>query len=909
MAERKKVALVVDELNRRVAPSRGYRLSLWRWETDARPGLHPEGPQGLIDERMEIEHADIVVGIFWKRFGTPTSEARSGTEHELRKAWAAFGRNHRPDVMVYFSQKPAAPQTSAELEQWRRVLEFREEMPFQQLWWSYKTLNEFERLVRGHLEDVIERRALARDVPEGVRRERRRAPVRFGLPPPGPVFVGRAEELRALEEALTVADRAVVMQAITGLGGVGKSSLAEHYVRRHVDEYEVVAWIRAEDGGVADLAELADKLGQPSAALSPAERAQFAVGWLAASERRWLLVLDNVTSRAQLERCLPRSGDGRVLVTSHNREVRQLGHVLSLDVFDLQTATDYLVARADRPDDRHAARLLAEALGCLPLALSQAAAYCELAGTSFEKFLQWLELLSAEEVFESAREVSHEQAVTSTWRLSIRAASEKEPLAAEVLAMASCLGPDAIPKSLFSVLVDSDEAHAGKRTTDALNALAALSLITAADETISVHRLLQKVIRDATSRSEGAAVRHQVLKALNHAFPTNVTKPASWPLCEQLVPHVLAGSDYLPDDRDDGITLVKLLNRTDLYLMWSRAGLRAVELTETTLGRANLILGKEHQETLRARHWTAFARRQVGRVGEAIAIYEPLLADQERILGAEHLDTLSTRGDLAVAYRDAGREDEAITIFEPLLIDYEQIVGSDHRSTLAIRSDLALAYRDAGRIDEAIAIFDALSSCFERILGAEHPSTLVARGNRGSVYRDAGRVDEAIAIFEPLLADQERILGGEHPDTLRTRNNLAVAYQAARRVDDAIAIYEPLLAVYERILGGEHRDALRTRNNLAVAYQPAGRLDDAIAIYESLLAPYERILGAEHPSTIISRVNLAFAYQAAGRVDDSVTTCRPLLSNNDCIIGAEHPTLRTRDDLALAPGAPGLINR
>jgi hypothetical protein len=65
MAERKANVSVVDGLNHRLAPAQGCRLSVWRWETDARPGLHLDGPQGLIDERMQISDADVVIGIFW----------------------------------------------------------------------------------------------------------------------------------------------------------------------------------------------------------------------------------------------------------------------------------------------------------------------------------------------------------------------------------------------------------------------------------------------------------------------------------------------------------------------------------------------------------------------------------------------------------------------------------------------------------------------------------------------------------------------------------------------------------------------------------------------------------------------------------------------------------------------------
>jgi hypothetical protein len=100
---------VVDELSRGIAAERGCYLSLWRWETDARPGMHREGPQGLIDGEMKIEDVDVVVGIFWKHFGTPTSDADSGTEHQLRRSWDAWLANERPDVMGVLLRAPTPP--------------------------------------------------------------------------------------------------------------------------------------------------------------------------------------------------------------------------------------------------------------------------------------------------------------------------------------------------------------------------------------------------------------------------------------------------------------------------------------------------------------------------------------------------------------------------------------------------------------------------------------------------------------------------------------------------------------------------------------------------------------------------------------------------------------------------------
>src|SRR5215472_14368878 len=137
-AERDTVSVVIAELNKSICIDRGLRLEVIRWETDAHPGFHADGPQGVIDPILRIEDCDVLVGIFWKHFGTPTHDSGSGTAHELRLAYEAWTKNRRPQVMVYFNQKPYSPQSKEETDQWGQVLEFREQFPKEGLWWSYR---------------------------------------------------------------------------------------------------------------------------------------------------------------------------------------------------------------------------------------------------------------------------------------------------------------------------------------------------------------------------------------------------------------------------------------------------------------------------------------------------------------------------------------------------------------------------------------------------------------------------------------------------------------------------------------------------------------------------------------------------------------------------------------------------
>ena len=150
-AERDRVPAVVNELNRGIAADQGLRLEVYRWETDAYPGFHAQGPQGLIDPILRIEDPDVLIGIFWKRFGTSTADGRTGAEHEFGLAYEAWEKTGRPQIMVYFNDEPYSPRSRQETDQWGRVLDFKEAFPKEGLWWTYTGAPDFEKLLRIHL--------------------------------------------------------------------------------------------------------------------------------------------------------------------------------------------------------------------------------------------------------------------------------------------------------------------------------------------------------------------------------------------------------------------------------------------------------------------------------------------------------------------------------------------------------------------------------------------------------------------------------------------------------------------------------------------------------------------------------------------------------------------------------------
>ena len=153
--ERNIVQAVASDVDREYGADLGLHIQVVRWETDTFPAFHFRGPQEVINSILNIADCDILVGIFWKRFGTPTLGANSGTEYEIRTAYQSWLEKQTPQIMLYFSTKPYSPETADELKQWEEVFQFKQRYLDKSLWWSYKGPSDFERLFGQHLPRVI----------------------------------------------------------------------------------------------------------------------------------------------------------------------------------------------------------------------------------------------------------------------------------------------------------------------------------------------------------------------------------------------------------------------------------------------------------------------------------------------------------------------------------------------------------------------------------------------------------------------------------------------------------------------------------------------------------------------------------------------------------------------------------
>ena len=727
---------------------------------------------------------------------------------------------------------------------------------------------------------------------------------------PRPVYLAGREDLLAdldARQAAVERKSGPWLVALCGLGGAGKTSLALEYAHRHLAEVAVCWQLPAEDPAVlaAGFGELAAQLGMDSGVPVAAVH-----GVLADSPAPWLLVFDNAPDRASVERFVPPTGPGRVLITTQNQHWPPC-QALDVPVLDLQAAAAFLVNRTGDPD-RRAALELASELGGLPLALEQVAAYVQATAESLPGYLALFRKWRPE-MLARGEPTGYPETVATTWRLAFEDVQHAAPGVAGLLRLLAFCASEAIPLRLLlrtrpdlddrlgdevaPVLAPllEDELAAG----DAIAALRRYSLITpAAGGSVSVHRLVQAVTADQMPAGLARQWRQAAAILIEKAVPADAELPAAWPVCAVLLPHARAVLDLTSDGMWQ---IAQYLGNSGSY-----PAARDLFQSIADAHSDDDAYGPEHPDTLAARHELA---RWAGEAGDAAGARDQLAAllpIRERVLGPEHPDTLGTRHNVAYWTGHVGDAAGARDQLAALLPIRERVLGPEHPDTLATRHNLA---RWTGRTGDAAGARDQLAALLpirEQVLGPEHPYTLATRHNLARWAGEAGDAAGARDQLAALLPIRERVQGPEHPYTLATRHNLARwtghAGDAAGARDQLAA----LLPIRKRVQGPEHPDTLGTLHNLARWAGEAGDAAGARDQLAALLPIRKRVLGPEHPDTLGTRHELARWTGEAGDAAGARDQLAALLPIRKRVQGPEHPdTLATRHELARWTGEAG----
>jgi tetratricopeptide (TPR) repeat protein len=594
----------------------------------------------------------------------------------------------------------------------------------------------------------------------------------WNIPARNLAFTGRDVLLEAVRERLEAGDKAVV-QALQGMGGVGKTQLAIEYAHRFADSYDLAWWVNSEQAGLIgdQFAALGMALGcvQAGAATDTVRAAVLAE---LHGRDRWLLVFDNAEKPADITGWLP-GGNGHVLITSRGRNWAEIAAPVEVDVLARAESAMILQSRVTELSDADADRL-ADQLGDLPLAIAQAAGFMAETGRPAVQYLDLLRTRAGELMARSAPG-SYPQSLAAATQLIADRLAEDDSAAAQLAGLCAYLAPEPIPEDLFTSAVGELPAELVARVADPLawgETLAHLARQSPAridQRGLVMHRLTQAILRDRLSAEQAAATRERAEAILAASDPGDPANPVNWPRLAALMPHLLVA-----DLAATGNVVLRWMACNACFYLLARADTQAgYDLASDLRQQWRERLGDDDDNTRAVVNYLAWALRDMGRYAEARDLDRDTLERDRRLMGSDHPDTLTSASDLASDLRELGEVRAARDLDQDTLDRARRFMGEDHPHTLRTAGNLATDLRLLGEVQAARDLDQDTLDRIRRVLGEDHPDTLGAAGNLADDLRELGEVQAARDLDQDTLDRMRRVLGEDHPHTLDAVNNLA----------------------------------------------------------------------------------------------------------------------------------------
>ncbi|WP_336205687.1 FxSxx-COOH system tetratricopeptide repeat protein [Nonomuraea sp. LPB2021202275-12-8] len=745
------------------------------------------------------------------------------------------------------------------------------------------------------------------------------APDVWSVPTRNAAFTGRSTLLELLRDRLVDGDHTGVRpQALFGLGGVGKTQIALEYTHRFKADYDLVWWVPSDDAGEINrsLAALAVRLGIRFGD-SIADGAKAALEALRRGEpyTRWLLVFDNSDDADMLRPFLP-GGTGHVLITSRSQAWSSVAVTLEIDVFSREESVEHLRRRVRSLDPADALRI-ADALGYLPLAIEQAAAWLQETRMPAPMYVIELETQTLSTLDLNPPD-DYPHSVAATWEISFNQLNVRSPAAGRLLQLCAFFAPESISQSL----IYSDEMLELLRAFDSslrdklvLGRIIrdigryALAKVDQGNNTIQVHRLVQKVIRSRMPVEEALKAGHEVHGILVGARPRQgeVDDPENWPRYELIWPH-LSPSGAITCTEDQ----VRLLLTEYVRYLYKRGDFenalaRGQELAEIWA----VEFGPTDGQRLHLQFQIANVLRSLGRFEQARELDEAVREAQLDLYGDSHYYTMLTSGSLAADLRALGRFDEALRMDRETYDRWKDTYGEDYPRSLTAANNLAVSYRLVGDCYSAMELDQETRRRMQAssVMGPSHPDTLNTTQNLARDMREAGEYHSSIELLKGALALYRDVLGENYLHTLRAAKSLAVSLRKIGQYKEALALVQDTYQRYQRL----HPSAPETKAaalEVAACMSVIGHKESARDMTAKVVEEYTELLGADHPYTLVAGNNLMVLRRAVGDVDLAYREGGQVLTAFRHRLGETHPfTLACTVNLANCAGHLGDIER
>ncbi|QBA22652.1 hypothetical protein EU348_16270 [Chryseobacterium indologenes] len=155
-AEREMIFALKEDLDLLIGKDKNIKFEIVNWERNTYPGKGTDA-QDVINEQINGEY-DVFIGIFWQRFGTPTSRYESGTLEEYENAKKKYENDkENTHIMMYFKTEGSLNIYDIDVEQLKKVKSFKDRISKEDglLYSEFEKTEDLKNLVQINLANLV----------------------------------------------------------------------------------------------------------------------------------------------------------------------------------------------------------------------------------------------------------------------------------------------------------------------------------------------------------------------------------------------------------------------------------------------------------------------------------------------------------------------------------------------------------------------------------------------------------------------------------------------------------------------------------------------------------------------------------------------------------------------------------
>ena len=744
-------------------------------------------------------------------------------------------------------------------------------------------------------------------------------------------FAGREREYTELVEAFESSTEQVVVKAVVGPGGIGKSQLAAKVFEslKSTNNYVNDFWIPSNSAEtlaaaflqIAEYLKLTTDTEIPKLVRRVHEELR---------KTRCLFVFDDAPDLESVHEYFPLA-NGHVIVTTRDSGARDWSRdMVQLDPFNKLEARG-LAERFGFGDQSHAVDLeeLFDVLPNYPLALTQF--FSMLENEELSSPAEWLAKVQRYDASRREAEIMEELSSrednegakgmvfvfnSSVQRIS-QAPGDLGSRSLDLLAKLALLDPNGVPIEWVYKWLGSEDEQSTLTTRKSVRLLERYSHVSWNRERkqITIHGETQLLARhlllginksdsgpkdassEQTNRNIADYIRIIVLSIAGYvsSWRTDRSNRNSWTLLSENLSALLQHSEKCMD-LEVHLHLITCMSAAYgeicMFRELLRYSQRALEMCERLHG------GADHPDLVECIKNYSIGLERTGRENEALPLRKRALDMCERLHGdADHPDLVECIKNYSIGLSRTGRDNEALPLYKRALDMCERLHGdADHPDIVECIKNYSIGLSRTGRENEALPLYKRALDMCERLHGdADHPDIVECIKNYSTGLSRTGRENEALPLRKRALDMCERLHGdADHPDLVECIKNYSTGLSRTGRDNEALPLYKRALDMCERLHGdADHPDLVECIKNYSIGLSRTGRDNEALPLRKRALDMCERLHGdADHPDLVECIKNYSIGLERTGRDNEALPLLKRALDMCERLHGdADHPDL------------------